>query len=34
GPRGRYGEGYYGAYLRDADGNKVHLAYRGDLPGG
>lgn len=33
GPRGRYGEGYYGAYLRDPDGNKVHLAWRGDLSG-
>jgi catechol 2,3-dioxygenase-like lactoylglutathione lyase family enzyme len=31
GPRPHYGEGYHGAYLRDPDGNKVHLAYRGDL---
>jgi catechol 2,3-dioxygenase-like lactoylglutathione lyase family enzyme len=31
GPRERYGDGYYGAYLRDPDGNKVHLAYRGDV---
>ncbi|WP_332699730.1 VOC family protein [Bosea sp. (in: a-proteobacteria)] len=34
GPRPRYGTGYYGAYLRDPDGNKVHIAYRGDIPGG
>ncbi len=32
GPRTHYGNGYYGAYLRDPDGNKVHLAHRGDLP--
>lgn len=31
GPRPHYGNGYYGAYLRDPDGNKVHIAYRGDL---
>ena len=31
GPRPHYGDGYYGAYLRDPDGNKVHLACRGDL---
>lgn len=31
GPRTHYGEGYYGAYLRDPDGNKVHIAYRGDI---
>jgi len=31
GPRPHYGDGYYGAYLRDLDGNKVHIAYRGDL---
>jgi catechol 2,3-dioxygenase-like lactoylglutathione lyase family enzyme len=31
GPRAHYGAGYYGAYLRDPDGNKLHLAYRGDL---
>lgn len=31
GPRPHYGIGYYGAYLRDPDGNKVHIAYRGDL---
>ncbi|CAB3832975.1 hypothetical protein LMG26846_01068 [Achromobacter insuavis] len=32
GPRPHYGDGYYGAYLRDPDGNKIHLVYRGDLP--
>ena len=31
GPRPRYGDGYYGAYLRDPDGNKVHAVYRGDV---
>jgi catechol 2,3-dioxygenase-like lactoylglutathione lyase family enzyme len=31
GERTNYGAGYYGAYLRDPDGNKVHVAYRGDL---
>jgi catechol 2,3-dioxygenase-like lactoylglutathione lyase family enzyme len=31
GPRPHYGDGYYGAYLRDPDGNKVHIAYRGDI---
>ncbi len=31
GPRPRYGDGYYGAYLRDPDGNKVHVVYRGDV---
>jgi catechol 2,3-dioxygenase-like lactoylglutathione lyase family enzyme len=31
GPRDYYGKGYFGAYLRDADGNKVHLVHRGDL---
>ncbi len=23
--------GYYGAYLRDLDGNKLHIVFRGDL---
>lgn len=27
--RRHYGYGYYGAYLRDPDGNKVHVVYRG-----
>jgi catechol 2,3-dioxygenase-like lactoylglutathione lyase family enzyme len=31
GERTRYGVGYYGAYIRDPDGNKVHIVYRGDL---
>lgn len=31
--RAHYGQGYFGAYLRDPDGNKVHVVYRGDLPG-
>jgi hypothetical protein len=31
GPRTHYGDGYYGAYLRDPDHNKVHLACRGDI---
>ena len=31
GPRLHYGHGYYGAYLRDPDGNKVHIVHRGDL---
>ena len=31
GPRPHYGIGYYGAYLRDPDGNKVHVVHRGDL---
>jgi len=31
GLRTHYGDGYYGAYLRDPDGNKVHIVHRGDL---
>lgn len=31
GPRPHYGQGYFGAYLRDPDGNKVHIVHRGDL---
>jgi catechol 2,3-dioxygenase-like lactoylglutathione lyase family enzyme len=31
GERTHYGRGYFGAYLRDPDGNKVHLVYRGAL---
>lgn len=31
GERANYGAGYYGGYLRDPDGNKVHIAFRGDL---
>lgn len=33
GPRPRYGDGYYGAYLRDPDGNKVQIVHRGDVEG-
>ena len=29
--RDQYGTGYYGAYIRDLDGNKVHIVYRGDM---
>lgn len=32
GPRPRYGPGYFGAYLRDPDGNKLHVAHRPDAP--
>ncbi len=28
GPRPHYGPDYFGAYLRDPDGNKVHIVYR------
>lgn len=31
GPRAQYSPGYYGAYLRGPDGNKVHLVCRDDL---
>ena len=31
GQRPNYGPGYYGAYLRDPEGNKVHVVHRGDL---
>lgn len=31
GPRPRYGEGYYGAYLRDPDENKIHVVCRDDV---
>jgi catechol 2,3-dioxygenase-like lactoylglutathione lyase family enzyme len=31
GERHHYGVGYYGAYLRDPDGNKVHVVHRGDF---
>ncbi len=34
GPRPRYGDGYFGAYLRDPDGNKIHVVYRGDVADG
>ena len=29
GPRPSYGPDYYGAYIRDPDGNKVHFVRRG-----
>lgn len=31
GPRPRYGDGYFGAYLRDPDGTNIHIVHRGDL---
>lgn len=31
GPMPQLGEGYFGASLRDPDGNRLHLAYRGDI---
>lgn len=31
GERAHYGAGYYGAYFRDLDGNKVHVVHRGDV---
>lgn len=31
GEREHYGIGYYGAYFRDPDGNKVHVVHRGDV---
>ena len=31
GERARYARGYYGAYLRDPEGNKLHVVHRGDL---
>jgi len=34
GERPHYGRGYYGAYLRDPDGNKVHVVHRGDVQEG
>jgi catechol 2,3-dioxygenase-like lactoylglutathione lyase family enzyme len=30
GPRPQYAADYYGAYVRDPDGNKLHFACRGD----
>jgi hypothetical protein len=34
GERPRYGRGYYGAYLRDPEGTKLHVVHRGDLSAG
>ena len=31
GPRDHYAKGYYGAYLRDPDGNKIHIVFRDDF---
>ena len=31
GLRDQYGPGYYGAYLRDLDGNKIHIVYRAEV---
>lgn len=31
GPRPHYGPDYFGAYLRDPDGNKVHVVYRHEV---
>ncbi|MDB5369192.1 MAG: putative dioxygenase [Roseomonas sp.] len=31
GPRPIYNDGYYGAYLRDPDGNKICICRRGDV---
>lgn len=31
GQRPQYGAGYYGAYLRDPEGNKLHVVVRGDI---
>ena len=30
GPRAHYAPDYYGAYVRDPDGNKLHFVRRGD----
>jgi catechol 2,3-dioxygenase-like lactoylglutathione lyase family enzyme len=30
GPRSQYAANYYGAYVRDPDGNKLHFVWRGD----
>lgn len=32
GPRRQYGAGYFGAYLRDPDGNKIHIVHRPEAP--
>lgn len=31
GERPHYGAGYFGAYLRDPDGNKIHIVHPGNL---
>lgn len=30
-PREHYAPGYFGAYLRDPDGNKLHVVYRPEV---
>jgi catechol 2,3-dioxygenase-like lactoylglutathione lyase family enzyme len=30
GPRPNFAPNYYGAYVRDLDGNKIHFVYRGE----
>jgi hypothetical protein len=32
GPRPHYEPGYFGAYLRDPDRNKLHIVHRSDTP--
>jgi catechol 2,3-dioxygenase-like lactoylglutathione lyase family enzyme len=32
GPRAQYGAGYFGAYVCDPDGNKIHIVHRLDAP--
>lgn len=32
GLREHYGPGYFGAYLRDPDGNKIHVVHRPEAP--
>jgi catechol 2,3-dioxygenase-like lactoylglutathione lyase family enzyme len=34
GPRSHYGPGYFGAYLRDPDGNKLHIVFRPEAQAG
>ncbi|MEQ1689105.1 MAG: VOC family protein [Sphingopyxis sp.] len=31
GERAHYAPSYYGAYVRDPDGNKLHIVHRGDM---
>ncbi|MGH8039216.1 MAG: VOC family protein [Stenotrophomonas sp.] len=32
GPRPQYGQNFYGAYVRDPDGNKTCFVYYGEIP--
>ena len=34
GPRHHYAPDYFGAYLRDPDGNKIHIVHRSGVPDG